>query len=156
MIYRYSLVTGTSEVSSHQTLAQPTLLQVNRQIRKEALRVYYKENHFTFNIVNYDATLLIRWCQSIRIIRWYSTSYEFTHGRPIWQNMLAWIKASYFSQARSIKNVENHRQHRNVAVLARLFKTATNLRNLGLKWEDVEVQLENEHMMLAEMDQALR
>lgn len=43
---------------------QPSMLQVNQQIRAEAIRIYYQENKFQFAIADFEAGVYLRWCRS--------------------------------------------------------------------------------------------
>jgi hypothetical protein len=62
MIYCDSLVEKSINVTASTT--QPGLLQVNRQIWREANLIYCKENSFHWNIWAFDATNYIAWCAS--------------------------------------------------------------------------------------------
>ena len=44
--------------------AQPSLLQVNTQIRREASGIYYNENIFTVFVEDFDAGSYLKWCSS--------------------------------------------------------------------------------------------
>ncbi|KAK3652764.1 hypothetical protein LTR56_005059 [Elasticomyces elasticus] len=66
MVYRYVLVETTSmEIGAGLTRpAQPGLLQVDRQTRREVSSTYYAENRFSLHIEECEVSDYIKWCKS--------------------------------------------------------------------------------------------
>lgn len=62
IIYRHTLVDGTFKIYGSGPSTQPSLLQVNHQIRHEAIQLYYSENFFAWHIRAFDRTQYLTWC----------------------------------------------------------------------------------------------
>ena len=95
MIYRHALVEGEIRVTT--TTTQPSLLQVNQQIRQEAILIYYQENTFYWCISAFDATKHIAWCASSKERLDTKPSWKLSGPRN-WNNLLYWLEAFYYGE----------------------------------------------------------
>ena len=100
MIYNYVLISnGDIQRLGHAPYPeQPGLLQVNKQVRSEALDIYYKKNTFRWCVHDYDASMYIKWCHSFRHRR-YGHNVWHNHGKRQWSNLLRWLQAVYENKA---------------------------------------------------------
>lgn len=65
-IYRHALVKSKSiEPDTAEAKADLALLQVNQQIRREAIKIYYSENTFFFRYSNKIVGVLQKWAPSL-------------------------------------------------------------------------------------------
>lgn len=63
-VYDYALVSdGPINVAKPKNCAQPPLLATCRQIRSEAISVYYSTNSFTYTICNYKGAAVVPFCK---------------------------------------------------------------------------------------------
>lgn len=112
-IYRLVIPTGCSfyiddRYASPDTGAEPAVLRTNRQIRNEAITIYYQENEWNFPMRNFDAGCYIEWSwkSPFRLganIRWsHKLSFAITiftvHAsgcavRAIWPSLMHWLEA---------------------------------------------------------------
>ena len=154
IIYRFAIVEDGLIVIHQQSPPpqQPGLLQVSRQIRQEAIDIYYQENLFRWRLRNYNADRYIRWCQSSlsRYLANDELCFKIVEGSK-WENILQWLEADYLDIAPSLAIDENE-PYGHITAVSRLFEMAHNLRMLGLSWEQVKQQLETVRLALAAVD----
>ena len=101
-IYRFALV-GDPEDKIKITPGmpnppyEPALLRVSRQVRNEASSIYYQENHFRFDMPNFDASAYIKWVRAEPIVRsrlqvWFKLQ-VITSCDVAWENLVRWLEA---------------------------------------------------------------
>ena len=143
-IYRYALVQGKISVRApaFATAEQPALLQVNRQIRTEAINIYYHENEFLWLVEDFDATATAMWQQSSEARAQASHIFEF-EGRRVWDNLFKWLKAFYSDETSGIGPVRLEQGGAEVVVAAsHMFEVVRELRSQGREWEHIRPILE--------------
>jgi hypothetical protein len=96
IIYRYALVQGRIEIHppAHNIADQPALLRVNRNIRNEAAKIYYRENAHVWYSRNLNAMVFLRWQDSYKTRRRAQVKSQL-RGKAVWANLLEWLEA-YF------------------------------------------------------------
>lgn len=119
--------------SSH----QPALLQTNRQIRNEAIGVFYHGNAFCVAVHDWNGSLLERF-RDLRSV--YKSNAHWRHyftGGPHWANLLEWLKGVHGRTRRSLRTPGLNQVRPALRwVLAACFETAQNGR--AMPWSTVE------------------
>ncbi|USW58685.1 hypothetical protein Slin15195_G120040 [Septoria linicola] len=81
---------------------EPALLLTCRQIRGEALGIYFRENKFTFRIRDCDAEVYLKWC--VRSKHHLAAAIEFVcEGSPNWRNFKIRLRAHHYDRARALR-----------------------------------------------------
>ncbi|KAK3722639.1 hypothetical protein LTR37_002209 [Vermiconidia calcicola] len=70
--YGYVLVDDIIKLDSTRH-TEPELLHTCKQVRKEAIRIYYAENRFEILVPDYDSSLLLQWSQKAVQLPWITT-----------------------------------------------------------------------------------
>ncbi|KAK4610579.1 hypothetical protein CLAFUW4_14140 [Fulvia fulva] len=112
-IYRYTLTTPEDiEIRSAADLpVGPGLLRTCRQIRPEAIGIYYHENDFAFPIQNFNADCYIKFCKSSRNRLMSSHIFRIYEARTgSWPNLVRWLKAWWDYECRSLEPPEKERR----------------------------------------------
>lgn len=129
---------------------EPGLLSVCKQIRSEAIGVYFKANLFRFIIHDLDATTYIRWCVASHKRKSCHKRFEVRESYN-WTNLLVWLKAYYDGRCRRVGPTKRGRGI--PMVVYNLFKVVDNLSCIhALSWEQVAVNLEYMHEALKMTD----
>ena len=140
-IYRYVLHEDYINVPDGTlALSQPGLLQVNRQLRKEASDIYYEENIFRFEIRGLNIDTLLEWSRSSPRRQHATIDLRFD-GTIFWTDLLKWLKAYYDFEPRDMGDLTDC-PHSLIRTAARMFDIVQTLRDNGLSWEEVEEHLE--------------
>jgi hypothetical protein len=97
-IYRFSLV-GTEDIiiNDCNKPQSPSLLPTCRQIRQEAMEIYYQESEFHIMMVNYVSTTLQKWCKSSKQ-RASCNLYFHIFQSHNWSNLMEWVKEAQISE----------------------------------------------------------
>lgn len=156
-IYREVLLeNGVVRITNEARPAPPSLLQVNRQIRKEATAIYYKENTLRFCIWKFDAGVYITWSQLFTFHGEFSTRWSF-EGPRNWENLLQWVEASYTGKCTKLQRSSTSPPQSSTGktiVVGKFFDLMNNLSLVqGMSWEKVKEQLEVVHDMLCATDE---
>ena len=77
---------------------EPDLLHVSRQIRTEALDIYYQENTWAFHIQDFDATLYLAWCRASTHKRDANIRFWLKGDDPSWANFMSLVEAYYHDE----------------------------------------------------------
>lgn len=154
IIYRYALVEGLIRVIQDPP-PQPALLQLNRQVRDEAIQIYYQENCFRWIIASYDAGKLIAWCASSKH-RSTAKMLLCNSGTCSWANLLVWLKAFLDQKAPGLGSSDSGKTTGMNTAAAKLFVLAKNLRRQALPWHRVKAQLEVVREALAAVSEEWR
>jgi hypothetical protein len=97
-IYRFAIISPLSielDIGRWQN-HQPALLRTCKQVRIEALRLFYIENKITTNIHDWDPVVKVRCSQLLASHKIKSHHlYHYFTGGPNWTNLLAWLKAVF-------------------------------------------------------------
>ena len=94
-IYREVLIEPNAILTSPASTAppiEPPLLWTCRQIRKEALSIYYEENNFTWDIEDNNASLYIQWCRAQPSRAKVEANFLLEDSQN-WPNLMKWVDA---------------------------------------------------------------
>ena len=160
MIYRSALLeTRKIRLSTRNAFRQPAFPLVCRQIRQEAIGIYYGENHFVYLICNYDPVFA---CRSRYLMTRYTplfapkVSMQFA-GVPNWPNLLKWLEEAYhhraFNYAKKGGVVPVSKENTTRITLEGAFTTMRHLREGGNGWEIIKEVLGVQHRMLVYLDE---
>ncbi|KAK5127562.1 hypothetical protein LTR85_006902 [Meristemomyces frigidus] len=121
--------------------AEPTLLLASRQIRYEALPLYYGENSFILRVASYNSTLPLRWTQKLaRYENLYNLSHVRTEvredGYAHWANLMLWLQRIHSGAVRWAPTETEGDDDREGLALDVMFRQVEQLR--GLPWTHVE------------------
>lgn len=148
-IYRYALVTPERILLRGENKKQPALLRVSRQVRKEAIKIYYDENEFAYHFV--DLAGAPGEC-CYEIVRRYRSEGRnnfvvVMRGGGTWKNLLAWVKARYEYRHLPCCWVGSQSTPTRTRVAHAAFDIATEMRSQP--WTNIEAVLEAFHRGVA-------
>jgi len=150
-IYRLVLVSNNQLLVTKSSIpTQPPLTMVSRQIRKEAIAIFYRENKFGVEVVNNDGRhegvwlVKIGW-ENMKLLdfsRIHEDYYVFLFSQNStdpWKNLLQWLKDFYHYKAGSpVSGPDRENRTRPITVLMLLFSAADELREDKTSWETAE------------------
>lgn len=162
IIYRLVLVQPNEhgfQIAGTETLPdQPALLQTCRQIRNDAREMYFQQNEFIFNIVDFDAGPFIKWCRVSDAHRT-ACAWMSINGAPNWSNLKAWVEHYYFGRVFGFTGeVDWPSLSLTTSAAFRVFEVATTEMarlpgQISLQdWSELEITLEHLHKMMATFD----
>jgi hypothetical protein len=106
-IYRYAITEESTIVIDRHTWAshQPALLKTCKQVRYEALPIFYAENEISTCIRDWNPVVRDRLNQVLMShkIRTPNPHHNF-RGRPNWDNLKAWLKAAFEGETTGISS----------------------------------------------------
>lgn len=159
-IYRYCLNTSTPPAVTHTGITEPSLLHTNKQIRHEAITIFYLENSFAVHMHDFNSSILLAWrdkCAALKKahkIRKVKICGSFSR-TPNWKNLKVWLKR-YHARELNVGcgelwkgdafpvgdpfRLETH-------VMATTFGLVGSLKR-SHRWDEVEVQVERLHLIL--------
>jgi len=155
-IYFYALVkpeTNIEITALSWPFHQPALLKTCKQIRGEALSIFYNENHITANINDWNPEVK-NVCHDLWN-KYDLKSAQFSHyftGKPHWQNLLAWLKAFFLGDAKGISDVVNKSRSLERKTIGVMFLMVTKARENKLPWEVLREMLEAQRGLLNKGD----
>jgi hypothetical protein len=157
LIYRFTLLepANIKIQATPQPEQQPTLLQICRQIRREALGIYYNENKFAFSIADFDASVLIKWSCSSPARRGCPKHllFQAPPRSGSRQNLLVWLKAYFEGDVTSMGGTKIPSSGRSQRKAARpLFEMVGRMKEEGMSWEKVAAHLEFAFTVMAELN----
>lgn len=146
IIYRLVLVQRV--MIPHGTFPiEPSLLRVSRQIRSEALMVFYKESHFRWLIRDFDARAYIAWCKASPFRLEVDSKWKIV-GRRDWSNILEWLEAYYCKRCKAPRKPKGIKGNPTLisvrgAVICRLVRMVEKMRDeQNLAWAQIQDHLE--------------
>ena len=152
-IYRYTLLEPLA-INIRVGRQAPPLLQTCRQVRKEAVSIYWTENSVLAIVVDFHHAIP---CFLKQVVRRYPAdkqaggdrNYMLT-GNPYWNNLMRWMKRVYSNTATrySVLNQPSP-EH---ATIAAMFAIANKGRAMQWAWQDVEQILEGHRAILGGLD----
>lgn len=153
-IYRFALIKPKSididkiKWPTH----QPALLKTCKQIRREALGLFYFENRFCARIDDWDPVVKDRFS---RLMVTYNTkSPQLSHcfkGDPSWPNLLKWLRAVYERRVGGISDCIGKERTLERKLIGILFMTARKTR-LTMPWSEVVTLLEAHREVLGQIN----
>ncbi|KAK5127466.1 hypothetical protein LTR85_006805 [Meristemomyces frigidus] len=156
IIYRHVLVEPSNIVVPHGTLPppQPGLLRSGKQVRREAIKIYYTENVFTFRLRNYDASTYHKWAGKSILHQKAPVKWKF-HGSPNWANLLQWLHWFNDKECNGPSTREMSADDKDQFAVAQLFAIVQERQRGKLKepWIQVEVLLEHVHQVMTAFKQ---
>ncbi|KAK4955217.1 hypothetical protein LTR10_007412 [Elasticomyces elasticus] len=139
-IYEHTLVSH-EPIRIGKTVKQPPLLQVCKQIRREAGPLYFHQNNFRVVLTDLDFTSTMRLCQLAKLFLLVlpTISYSVTRSdQGNWENLLTGAKAVHVGLIPRSGRVVNGTGHGAAAMGA--LRMAHKLRRT--KWKEVKKSLE--------------
>ncbi|KAK5127468.1 hypothetical protein LTR85_006807 [Meristemomyces frigidus] len=152
IIYHYTLVQQTCIVieAGDTPPLEPALLHVNRQVRREAIDMYYQQNEFEFTIANCDASCYLKWCKSTQRRKRSNLIWRFeTIGNTNWPNLWTWLKAYYHDECYCIEEPESAVGEGDDLAIVRLFRIVRRMKREKASWEKVRKCLQGVHGVMA-------
>lgn len=120
-IWKYALYMDMDDgfciLNEDENFPEPALLSTCRQIRREAMGIFYSENIFAFTVTSYSPKMpMFTLKKMVSLRKRYGISIaERTRatfqGPPRWNNLLSWIKAVHETPCGST-TITAHRPHR--------------------------------------------
>ncbi|KAK4958795.1 hypothetical protein LTR10_003591 [Elasticomyces elasticus] len=104
-IYELALLQGHT-ILVHKQLRIPSLLQVSRQVKKEASGIWYEGNRLRHNILDCDAGLLQKFNDHCDIIDMKSPEELGIYETPNWPNLIEWCKGVHAGYSESLPHDE--------------------------------------------------
>lgn len=161
-IYRHAILKDKKILVTTSGIDEPSLLRACKQIRDEALPIYYAENRFTLQIIDYksDVVLSFERRERCQILRRHNIECEIRLrrvGTANWQNLREWLERFHARELRICiasgekplppgvcgRDAIKH-------VIGSMFHLASKTRSLP--WEEVDALLEDQHKMLVMLD----
>ncbi|KAK4626902.1 hypothetical protein CLAFUW4_05047 [Fulvia fulva] len=143
-IYEYALIEHPNILITP-AIREPPLLSANRQIRTEALGIYYSNlNIFILPIHSSDATLYLRWHTHLQSLGFDDMTSGLVRlsGTPRWENLFRWCKAVYQGGASMIRFKEDIRIKGQTTAMYHVVIAGLEIakagRESGLRWDVVE------------------
>lgn len=165
-IYRLVVLQTDDIVVSTEGINEPPLLKACKQIRVEALPIYYAENSFELQIRDCNSNAVFKWEQSVRcrilLQRKVKCKVEISLlGTANWQNLREWLKRLHAKELHTgVVDVvgalpqkvcgKEARMH----VVGSMFRLVSKTRSRP--WEDVDALLEDQHKILAMLNERWR
>ena len=145
-IYRLALLEPDAiKINDSSTPQEPSLLSACRQIRQEAISIYYGENHFELQVADLDPTTAQKWLSGSTLRLKSKHRYKIDNSNN-WKNLLRWIKGVLDGEITSIpgRNSKNS--------IALVFSIAMRLYRERKAWEEATPYLEDLHQLLITQD----
>ena len=116
---------------------EPALLFACRQIRDEALEIYWQENTFRVEVENLNAFFYKRWTRK-SVTRYHSNHSFSLTGNTDWWCLKDWLKSVYHSNCHGF---DSENSNRDMAGGAHLFDVVANMRG-NYSWRQVNEVLQ--------------
>jgi hypothetical protein len=155
-IYFYGLVKPSNiEITTlNWPTHQPALLKTCKQIRHEALSIFYSENNITANVDDWSPAVKHA-CHELWARHGLKTALFFSHyftGGPHWENLLAWLKAFYLGEMKGLSDVVNKNRALKRKTVGVMFAMATAAREHDMLWHVLKELLEAQRGLLVKGD----
>jgi hypothetical protein len=135
LIYEFALCEATRIlVLSH--VRQPAPLSTYRQIRTEALKIWYTQNHFKSHVVDCDAALLIAFHRHYRAVGVNVHGETAVGGGANWPNLMQWCQAVHEDKAPCPHFAAGSAPK--CTVIGAALSVARQIRKDGRSWEECE------------------
>lgn len=161
-IYRNVLLDPGRINVSATGFTEPELLLTCKQIRSEAMGIFYNECTFVLDNDDYDPTTAIAWTMKLRALSKRKiitnrcgppTIFSQTRPTPSWTNLLKWVKACHERQAGAMYAGET-RKDAGAHIISACLLMGVNLRDTP--WAGLEKVLEHQHCALVALDERWR
>jgi hypothetical protein len=154
-IYRFAIINPLSielDVGRWQN-HQPALLRTCKQVRIEALRLFYIENKMTTNIHDWDPVVKVRCSELLTShnIRSHHLYHYFTGG-PNWENLLAWLKAVFEGKIGGISSCLGKIRTLERKIVGAMFMLVSTTVKGTAEWSELLPQLELQREILGMVD----
>jgi hypothetical protein len=153
-IYRFAIIgTRALEIDAARwSTHQPPLLKICKQIRHEALRLFYIENKISTNIHDWNPVVKYHFQQLMfkHNVRPENLHHYFSGG-PNWENLMNWLKAVHEGRIGSISDAvgkQRPMERKLVGVMFRVVRKATGVSS----WPQVEDLLVAHRELLGMVD----
>lgn len=156
-VYRHLLVSPNIIRLEGEDRAQPALLHVSRQLRRESASIYYSENIFKYRVVDMAGQKMLPFRSLLlkyRIAQHHNFKWNL-YGNISWTNLRAWLRAYHELRAKIRQLVcrwiakEGDVRGRE-KVISAAFDIVSKLRRQP--WKDVDTVLEAYHQGLVALN----
>ena len=145
------MVIEDEEIIVDQSITPPRLLEVNRQIRKEAITAYYESNIFILTIVDLDIQTSLPW---LAIKNKYDTrpdepkgkhsniklDFDFFAGYK-WKNLVDWLEAIFASKVGGPAEGRSDEEDSDFYAMRGVFKAVYGMIEAGVTWQQARLAL---------------
>lgn len=136
------------------SVKQPALLSVNRQVRSEAKRIWYRSNTFAFHIEGYDDTL-VRQFYANCLANGGNTKIKLRlRGVGNWTNLLNWCKHIWHGQSISATKAEPGEHGRTFCIMLAAHEVVEQHLQNGRSWGECAVALESMRKLVQKLHPA--
>lgn len=123
------------------------MTRVSRQIRKETISIFYGDNSFAGDIIDFDCSHVEKWIEQIGrendILVEERFLYQWKGFGPSWRkNIMTWME-NYFTRNWCIPLRSEQPMGASPSPFLKLFEISNQLENGGFKWTDAKPILEN-------------
>lgn len=154
-IYRDATVSTEQIRVQDAGYARPPLLSTCRQVRSEAVAIYYAENVFKFYIQKYDSTTAFRFRSTLPELKQQPTQTKDNgySNTPHWRNLLMWLQRYHKGEVGRVSCAEVQRKasaQEDVVVVGGMFSIVAELSDLP--WVRVKKILMAQRAVLEVLD----
>ncbi|KAK4496542.1 hypothetical protein PRZ48_012522 [Zasmidium cellare] len=111
-IYRYVLLKPEDAAGNDRIIVdatgydRPGVVSTCKQIRKETLKIFYSENAFHIEVINYNSSTLLRWESHLKPMRMQERGHLFVSVHledevGWWANLLLWLQRFHERKVRT-------------------------------------------------------
>ncbi|KAK4500664.1 hypothetical protein PRZ48_008853 [Zasmidium cellare] len=157
-IYEHALIEDDAIDVNPTGLPQPALLCTSRQIRTEAIGIYYNSNKFRVLIQSWDGAKFTKFYEifekNTTTRNLYANIRLSFHGGPNWANLFRWLKVAHAGEMWTLEWVwDLDDQTKEFATVGALFTTLMHTTR-HLPWAEAKQIMFSLRMMLAFVDGA--
>ena len=154
-IYFYSLARpdNIEITAANWNTHQPALLKTCKQIRHEALPIFYNDNSISANIDDWSPA--VKNACHVLWERYGLSTARFSHyftGKPDWGNLLQWLHAFFLGTMKGISDVVNKNRALERKTVGVMFLMASSARVNRTPWAALSEMLEAQRGLLAKGD----
>jgi hypothetical protein len=153
-IYRFAIIKPVSielDIPRWQD-HQPAFVRTCKQIRIEALRLFYAENKITTNIHDWNPIVKVRCSELLASHKMRSHHlYHYFTGSPNWENLLAWLKGVFEGKIGGISSCVGKTRTLERKVVGGMFMYVSTAHK-GTDWPDLLPFLELQREVLGMED----
>ncbi|KAK4549846.1 hypothetical protein LTR36_005147 [Oleoguttula mirabilis] len=149
-IYRLALLSDNAIPVTAQHFQEPDLLHACKQVRREAMSIFYGENEFDVLHIGFDSAVQIKMLEKeVKLRDEYKVPIKWficTRGPRNWANLLTWLKHIHRGTVLGWVAGQGARSSAEFAIVDEMFDTCEDLNDLP--WERVAGVMERFHKIL--------
>lgn len=163
VIYRYVLVQVDPIDIANDGHQEPALLTTCKEIRQEAVTLFYCENEFEIEMIDWNIINFLKWDKILAAALGDGDNFDCARGRtrcvgpsddPNWANLHHWMK-EYYHDNTVLEQTEPSSlcsgEETDVYVVASMFVVLNNMKSKT--WEEMEGILKEFRVVLAKVDE---